>query len=216
MDQDFITNGAAPCGVAVDGEHLYWRAYQTSPPSIPPRRTIARANLDGSGVDLNSIPDADAACAVAVDGAHIYWPRGVPLFEPPQSRVPTWMAAAWKRTSSPSVWTTPLAGGGRPGHTSIGRTLTKRHPLAERQSRAPTWTARAWTGAISPSAAPAVWRSTHSNVTAYVTANVTGAVKRLQCREGEEKQEDRNGKADGDGPGPRQAGPRQDERSQGR
>ncbi len=35
--------------------------------------TIARANLDGSGVDRNFITGTDDPCGVAVDAEHIYW-----------------------------------------------------------------------------------------------------------------------------------------------
>ena len=43
-----------------------------------PRQSIARANLDGSGVEGNFI-DGFGGCGLAVDGAHVYWsnPRGV-------------------------------------------------------------------------------------------------------------------------------------------
>ena len=37
---------------------------------------IARANLDGSGVEESFIPDAGGACGVAVDSAHVYWGSG--------------------------------------------------------------------------------------------------------------------------------------------
>ena len=62
--------------LAVDGAHVYWsevRGFGFGAPSI------ARANLDGSGVDENFIIDSWGGCGLAVDGAHIYWSntRGV-------------------------------------------------------------------------------------------------------------------------------------------
>ncbi len=66
----FLTEaGMHPLGVAVDGAHLYW----AGPPG-----TIARANLDGTGVnqsfitDLNP-PPGSPIYGLAVDGAHVYW-----------------------------------------------------------------------------------------------------------------------------------------------
>jgi hypothetical protein len=64
VDQSFITGINAPCGVAVDGTHIYWTNSEG---------TIGRANLDGTGVDQSFITDINAPCGVAVDGTHIYW-----------------------------------------------------------------------------------------------------------------------------------------------
>ena len=76
VDQSFIAAGD-PCGVAVDGAHVYWRHGFGS--------NIGRANLDGSDADPNFITRASqrggSACGVAVDGAHVYWTRGHPLAE---------------------------------------------------------------------------------------------------------------------------------------
>ena len=80
----FITTAGPPWGVAVDAEHVYWAnvppsglasANQRIPPSSPPYQgTIGRANLDGSDVDQNFIPDAGfSPLGVAVDARHIYW-----------------------------------------------------------------------------------------------------------------------------------------------
>lgn len=61
--QSFATTW--PCGLAVGAEHVYWAA--------PLLGTIARANLDGSGVDTDFI-HGDGWDGLAVDAAHIYWP----------------------------------------------------------------------------------------------------------------------------------------------
>jgi hypothetical protein len=66
----FLTEaGMYPYGVAVDEAHLYW----AGPPG-----NIARANLDGTGVDQSFItdlnpPPGSPIYGVAVDGAHVYW-----------------------------------------------------------------------------------------------------------------------------------------------
>jgi len=52
-------------GVAVDASHLYW--------SEPGRGSIARANLDGSGVEYDFIAGLENPCGIAVDGTSIYW-----------------------------------------------------------------------------------------------------------------------------------------------
>jgi virginiamycin B lyase len=62
----FISGAEFPGAVAVDGQHIYWTT----------AGTIARAKLDGTGVNLNFIPiitDASASQGIAVDGQHIYW-----------------------------------------------------------------------------------------------------------------------------------------------
>ncbi|HSI81294.1 MAG TPA: hypothetical protein VK919_11670 [Solirubrobacterales bacterium] len=54
-----------PCGVAADGEYVYW--------ANPVTDSIGRAELDGEDVDPTFITGADEPCGVAVDGEHIYW-----------------------------------------------------------------------------------------------------------------------------------------------
>jgi hypothetical protein len=51
--------------VAVDSNHVYW-ANQGS-------NTIGRANIDGSGVNLELITVLGGSFGVAVDGNHVYW-----------------------------------------------------------------------------------------------------------------------------------------------
>lgn len=54
-----------PCGLAVDGSHLYWADEFGD--------TIGRAGLDGSNREDHFIDGADKPCGVAVDGGHVYW-----------------------------------------------------------------------------------------------------------------------------------------------
>jgi virginiamycin B lyase len=65
VTESLITGAAAPAGLATDGQHLYWANSSTS--------SIARANLDGTGVDLSFITGANSPVGVAVDGQHVYW-----------------------------------------------------------------------------------------------------------------------------------------------
>jgi hypothetical protein len=62
-----------PCGVAVDAKHVYWAT--TRPLGEGFWQTIARANLDGTGVDKEFIvvPSLTPACTLTVDAEHIYW-----------------------------------------------------------------------------------------------------------------------------------------------
>jgi hypothetical protein len=65
IDEAFISGLVSPCGVAVDGGHIYWTSLES--------RTIGRANLDGSAPDRTFISGVSSPCGVAVDGGHIYW-----------------------------------------------------------------------------------------------------------------------------------------------
>jgi hypothetical protein len=65
VNQGFIAGATNPCGVAVDGGHVYWGETGNG--------TIGRANLDGTGVNQSFIGGATGPCGVAVDGGHIYW-----------------------------------------------------------------------------------------------------------------------------------------------
>jgi hypothetical protein len=65
IDEAFVSGLVSPCGVAVDGAHVYWTSMDG--------RTIGRANLDGSNPERTFISGVSSPCGVAVDGAHIYW-----------------------------------------------------------------------------------------------------------------------------------------------
>ncbi len=79
-----LIGGINPGDVAVDAEHVYWTwsdcsggwgvsgSLCTTDELADPPGGIARANLDGSGVDQNFIRGVDAS-SVAVDAKHIYW-----------------------------------------------------------------------------------------------------------------------------------------------
>jgi hypothetical protein len=59
VNQSFIDGGNRPCGVAVDGAHLYWANGDDG--------TIGRSNLDGTGANQSFIGGATGPCGVAVD-----------------------------------------------------------------------------------------------------------------------------------------------------
>ncbi|HEX5782486.1 MAG TPA: hypothetical protein VFX80_11220, partial [Solirubrobacteraceae bacterium] len=61
VKSNFITGAAAPRGIAVDEDHIYWAG----------ATTIGRADLDGSDVDQDFI--TAAAVGLAVDGSYLYW-----------------------------------------------------------------------------------------------------------------------------------------------
>jgi hypothetical protein len=64
-DHHLITGLSSPCGVAVDGSHIYWANAGFN--------TIGRAELDGRQVTQSFIEGANAPCGVAVAGSHVYW-----------------------------------------------------------------------------------------------------------------------------------------------
>ena len=66
-DAFFITGASAPCGVAVDSQHVYWANNAGN--------TIGRASLNGTGKNQSFITGANDSCGVAVDAAHVYWAR---------------------------------------------------------------------------------------------------------------------------------------------
>jgi hypothetical protein len=65
IDEALVSGLARPCGVAVDGSHVYW--------ADTAAMAIGRANFDGSGVDRNFISGVSSPCGVGVDGGHLYW-----------------------------------------------------------------------------------------------------------------------------------------------
>ena len=59
QDQEFITEGIVPCGLATNATHVFWgNAADT---------TVGRANLNGTGAKGDFINDAEGPCGVAVD-----------------------------------------------------------------------------------------------------------------------------------------------------
>jgi len=75
FDLEFIAEDPDPIGtpvtyagcesVAVGPSHIYW--------SEPARGSIARANLDGSGIEYHFLSGLEHPCGIAVDGTSIYW-----------------------------------------------------------------------------------------------------------------------------------------------
>jgi len=56
-----------PGGIAINGPFIYWANSNTN--------SIARANLDGTNVNLNfvNLPSGTGAAGIAVDGTYIYF-----------------------------------------------------------------------------------------------------------------------------------------------
>lgn len=73
--QSFITGASAPCGVAVNGTHIYWGNSGLGA-GVPNAGTIGRANLNGTGVNQFLTSTPDNPCGVALDGTHVYWADG--------------------------------------------------------------------------------------------------------------------------------------------
>ena len=127
-DQSFITGAHGPCGVAVDGKHIYWGNQVTD--------TIGRANLDGTGVDQNfitGITGFNRPCSVAVDSGHIYWDETVNNIG--RANLDGTGIERDFITGANSA----LRGGGRLASTSTGETTT----APSTPSVAPTWTGQA-------------------------------------------------------------------------
>lgn len=59
-----VGTGTQPLSVAVDSAHIYWTSGENR---------IGRANLDGTGVDVDFIAGLDSPRTVAVNGSHIFW-----------------------------------------------------------------------------------------------------------------------------------------------
>jgi hypothetical protein len=62
-----VTGLESPCGVAVNGTHLFWANRRQD--------SIGRAALDGSGLNnlLFRTPSGSYPCGVAIDDAYVYW-----------------------------------------------------------------------------------------------------------------------------------------------
>lgn len=61
IDQDFIELSEGPCGLAIDGNHIYWGRWGNVAGGF-----VGRANLDGSGVDEQFVATGAYVCGVAV------------------------------------------------------------------------------------------------------------------------------------------------------
>jgi hypothetical protein len=78
-----ISNRAS--GVAVDDAHIYWVSKFSDPHSsclslAPGTGAIGRANLDGTGADVNFITGISfPAGGITIDGSHLYWTSYDPL-----------------------------------------------------------------------------------------------------------------------------------------
>ena len=67
--ENFITLSAAGgAGMTVDTNYIYWSGANGGSAT-----TIARANLDGTGINPTFITGARNPCGVAVKSAYIYW-----------------------------------------------------------------------------------------------------------------------------------------------
>jgi hypothetical protein len=73
IDQEFIKLSEGPCGLAIDGDHIYWGRWGSQPGSF-----VGRANLDGSGVDEQFVATAPYVCGVAVGPG----PAATPISNP--------------------------------------------------------------------------------------------------------------------------------------
>ena len=85
-----VSGGYPFLTVAVDRSHIYWTyldwTYLDS--GLIASYGIARANLDGTGVDRTFITGLDRAVDLTVEGEHLYWVRN-PDISPPNTGPPT-------------------------------------------------------------------------------------------------------------------------------
>ena len=68
VDRNFIAGLGNPCGVVVDGQHIYWGYRGTN--------SIGRANLDGTGVETSFIPVGggfQAPCGPSIGAGKLWW-----------------------------------------------------------------------------------------------------------------------------------------------
>lgn len=67
MSEAAITGAESPCGVAVNGTHLFWANRRED--------GIGRVKVDGSGLDNLFIrtPSQSYPCGVAIDDSYLYW-----------------------------------------------------------------------------------------------------------------------------------------------
>lgn len=57
---------SSPCGVAVNSTHLYW---------TDQLGTVGRANLNGSGIDVDFVSAGTPLCGTAIDAEYVYYTR---------------------------------------------------------------------------------------------------------------------------------------------
>jgi hypothetical protein len=72
---EFIKHVQFACGLAVEGDYIYW-ANLYNAHGTGPGTTIGRARLNGTGVDNSFIRGADWPCGVGVNATSIYWADG--------------------------------------------------------------------------------------------------------------------------------------------
>lgn len=77
VEPDFITlpqdDEHGSDGIAVNGSYIYFSQPEIGASMDANTGTIARANLNGSGVDENFITHAEDPNELVLDGSHIYW-----------------------------------------------------------------------------------------------------------------------------------------------
>lgn len=74
VDQRFIVDANAPCGVAVDAKQIVWA--NSAGEGRGSKGAIGLAHLDGSMPVQNFINGPSSPCGVAVDDKYIYWANG--------------------------------------------------------------------------------------------------------------------------------------------
>ena len=76
LNDDFIPldTGVTPYGIAVNANYIYWEEEEYEGPNL--EETIARANINGSGVDNDFISDGGTQGGVAVNADYIYYSLG--------------------------------------------------------------------------------------------------------------------------------------------
>ena len=62
-----------PCGLAVDGNHIYWGNSGGNPSPGPQVGSVGRANLDGSGATNTLVTGLESPCDVTIGGGYIFW-----------------------------------------------------------------------------------------------------------------------------------------------
>lgn len=109
VDPNFITGTGSPAGgLAADGSHLYWGAYDPNRPLLvlnsgPLPTTIARANADGTGVEQNFVTAEPNPFGIAADAQSLWWINEAPAGD---GQTPTQASRLVD-----SVYRVPLAGG---------------------------------------------------------------------------------------------------------